>query len=144
MVAYDSVQARFRPTFHFHPAEQCGPVSVEAYQAGAALIPPGKASDAYPMYTHMRTVTVNGTEYIDLLYMVMYPFNFGPKIIMKRFGDHTADLEHVRILMDPVSLCIECVYFGAHSGGTWKHRDECMIDGDTLNVYVARQVCPIL
>jgi hypothetical protein len=112
---------------------------VEAYQEGVAMCPPGKPSDEYPLYSHMRTVTVNGVEYIDLLYMVLYPFNFGPKILNvgRRYGDHVADLEHVRILVQPDTMLIECVYFGAHSGGTWKHRDECMIDGETLNVYVA-------
>lgn len=147
-VSTSAMLARFRPVFHFHPAERCGPVSVEAYLGkggdwapDSPMVPPGGGDPAaYTLYTNGRAIVLDGAEYIDLLYMVLYPFNFGPKILGmgKRLGDHTADLEHVRILVDPVSDRIDHVYFGAHSGGAWKRIDECSVVGDTLDVFVAK------
>jgi hypothetical protein len=146
-LATSAMLTRFCPVFHFHPAERCGPVSVEAYQCedgdwapDTAMVPPGGGDPAtYPLYTNARTIMLDGTEYFDLLYMVLYPYNFGPKLlgVGRRLGDHTADLEHVRILVDPVSDRMDRVYFGAHSGGVWKRIDECAVTGDTLDVFVA-------
>jgi hypothetical protein len=115
---------------------------LEAYEAavtaGSVGHPPGQDPTAPPLYINSRSVTVGGADFTDLLYMSLYPFNYGPKVLGlgKRYGDHVGDLEHVRLLIADDQ--IEYVYFGAHSGGKWKHRDECLILGDTLDVFVAR------
>jgi hypothetical protein len=118
------------PHLHFHP-----PNGAARIRGGV----PGRRGDVPPekpqMSTrYMRTVTVNGVEYIDLLYMVLYQLWPQDLNVGRRYGDHVADHEHVHPgAMN--TMLIECVYFGAQRRNVETSR-RCMIDGETLNVYV--------
>jgi hypothetical protein len=134
---------RYKPTFHFHESDICAPVTLETYAAGTWEVdghmerPCASDVHKYTMYTNQRTVVLDDVTYIDLLYMVLYPFNKGPTVLGKRVGDHAGDLEHVRILVNARTERIERVYFGGHSGGYWKQLRECAVVGGSVQVYSA-------
>jgi hypothetical protein len=138
-------QATFCPVFHFHKDDKCAPVSLFTYFAnktkwangGEFDAPDIDALQACPVYTNARSITVDSKPHWDLLYMLVYPYNFGPRIFGRSFGDHLADLEHVRVLVDQETNAVSKVYFGAHSGGQWVQARDCEIRGDSVHVYVA-------
>jgi hypothetical protein len=116
----------YSPTFHFHEDDRYAPMTLEQFRASIrnvdAHIPMPNRIDAknYTMYTNKRAVVLDGVVYIDLLYMVLYPYNDGPMVFGIGIGDHVGDLEHVRILVNAGTKRIDRVYFGGHSGGYWK------------------------
>jgi hypothetical protein len=77
---------RFRPTFHLHPATSVT-VSLEEYSPQSKnwdslsfSEPASNRLEKYVMYTNERDVDIAGVRFKDLLYMVLYPWNFGPKV----------------------------------------------------------------
>jgi hypothetical protein len=86
---------RFRPTFH--STGMCAPVSLEEYaeysETWSAEYPfssPPTIASAHIMYNNERDVDIAGVKFKDLLYMVLYPWNFGPKVLGTRYGDHVS------------------------------------------------------
>lgn len=138
-----STLCEYSPTFHLHEDDVCAPMTLECFRAstwrGDEHMPMPNQVDAktYTMYTNKRTVVVEGIQYIDLLYMVVYPYNEGPYVFGVQVGNHVGDLEHVRILVDPQTERIARVYFGGHSGGYWKDFDKCHVVEGSVQVYSA-------
>jgi hypothetical protein len=87
------------------------------------------------MYTNKRTVTLDGVVYIDLLYMVLYPYNDGPMVF--GIGVEIGDLEHVRILVNAGTERIDRVYLRTQWRILEKHRRMSRRRG-SVQVYSAR------
>ncbi|KAI9091486.1 hypothetical protein DFS34DRAFT_326710 [Phlyctochytrium arcticum] len=73
---------------------------------------------------------------VDAFWFMWYPYNFGPAVFGKRFGNHVGDWEHIMVRFEnskPTS-----VYYSAHDGGyavTWNAARKI---GDRPIGYVAR------
>lgn len=72
-----------------------------------------------PCYAHCRMLNAAFASYA-ITYCFFYPFNGSSSLYgAASFGIHIADWERVTVYISPDQTKVACVFFAAHSGGTW-------------------------